>query len=269
MSGMEKSSAECNAFQPLLCRVRWVLVSPTHAGNVGASARAIATMGFSRLLVAAPEDPALIDDPQVQTLSAGALEHLTEMRNTASLEEALFGTRLQLAFTARPREFEPPRRTLVEAAHELANALCQEGQDEVALVFGPERAGLSNADLMRCSRVCGLDVNSAFSSLNLSQAVQVAAYVLRDALRAASRAPAAPARTDGLGRPTAKPAAHEQVEGLHAHLMRVAEQVGALDPQAPGRMDDRLRRLWTRAGVWEDEAQMLRGVLTAIERKLL
>ncbi|MGA0882830.1 MAG: RNA methyltransferase [Burkholderiaceae bacterium] len=249
-----------------LNRVRVVLVEPTHPGNVGACARAMLAMGLNRLYIA-DIDRGLTADPQAIAMASGA-DRVLEQTTFCSLEAALDATTLSLALTARPREFEPPRRTLSEATTEFAQWLAQEPLAEVALVFGPERSGLSNEHLLLCNRVCGLDVNPAFSSLNLSQAVQLVSYSMRMGLRALDLAEAVIPTTGGAGRPTATPAKAAAVDGLHHHLLRVAEACEALDPENPGRMHDRLRRLWARSGLLEDEVQMLRGILTEMERQL-
>lgn len=252
---------------PSLSRVRVVLVEPTHPGNVGACARAMLAMGLSRLYIA-DQDRGLTRDPQAIAMAAGA-DRVLAGCEFGSLAQALAPTRLSLALTARPREFEPPRIALAEAMDQMVQALTQDPQEEVAWVFGPERSGLSNEQLLHCNRVCGLDVNPVFGSLNLAQAVQVVSFALRARLRLATGHEPPLASTGGAGRPTAVPARSEAVDGLHQHLMRVALASGALDPETPGRMEERLRRLWARSGLLEDEVQMLRGILTEIERQLL
>jgi tRNA/rRNA methyltransferase len=121
---------------------------------------------------------------------------------------------------------------------------------------------------MRCNRVCGLDVNPAFGSLNLAQAAQLVAYLLRQAARRQLRLPTPSFKTDGQGRPTAMPAQAASVETLHQAITVTAIQTGYLDPDSPGRFDDRLRGLWSRAGLHQDELQMLHGLIAAIRKRL-
>jgi len=255
-----------DSLSPWLRQVTVVLVEPTHPGNVGACARAMLAMGLDRLFIA-DEDRGLTRDPQAIAMASGADAVLKACRFGA-LAQALAPTRMSLALTARPREFEPPRVSLAEAVRQCAHQLAEQPQDEIALVFGPERSGLSNEQLLLCTRVCGLDVNPSFRSLNLAQAVQVVSFALRASLREASGAPAPSPSTGGAGRPTAVLAKSEAVDGLHHHLMRVALASGSLNPDQPGRMEERLRRLWSRSGLLEDEVQMMRGILTEIERQL-
>jgi tRNA/rRNA methyltransferase len=139
---------------------------------------------------------------------------------------------------------------------------------EVAVVLGPERSGLSNDDLMRCNRVCGLDVNPAFGSLNLAQAAQLVAYQLRQAARRQLLLPTPHFKTDGQGRPTAIPASAAGIEALHQAFTAAAVQTGYLDPENPGRFDERLRGLWSRARMHQDELQMLHGLISAIRQRL-
>ncbi|MDP4740936.1 MAG: RNA methyltransferase, partial [Burkholderiaceae bacterium] len=168
--------------QAVLARVHWVLVSPSHPGNVGATARALKVTGFHQLWQV-DRNQALaaqrLLDPQAIAMASGADDLLQKAHHAQSLDQALQPCLLSLAFTARPREFEPPRRSLQQGLKEALDLLRLYPEASVAMVFGAERAGLTNDELMSCSRVCGLAVNPGFGSLNLSQAVQVVAYFLR------------------------------------------------------------------------------------------
>ena len=257
-----------SAFHEILSRVRFVLVEPSHPGNVGASARAMQAMGFEQLWLASPEDPKIASRSDAVALSSGAARVLDGSR-VCTLEEALGPATWSCAMSARTREFEPPRLSLEDACDALVSHLHNQlsipgaEQAQAAFVFGPERSGLSNDQLLQCRHVCSLDVDEKFSSLNLSQAVQVVAYALRQAARAFSPAVIAA----GNNRETARPADHAMVDGLHAHLMEVALKVGYLDPSNPGRFNERLRRLLARKEMWEDEVQMLRGLCSEIQRR--
>ncbi len=269
-SALGATAGDAPALAQMLSRVRWVLVRPTHPGNVGSSSRALKATGYSQLWLAdlaEPEARALRTDPQAQALAAGA-DDLLGACQSQPLDAILGPTVIQLALTARPREFEPPRRSLEEALDELVAHLATHPTSEVAVVLGPERSGLSNDDLMRCNRVCGLDVNPAFGSLNLAQAAQLVAYLLRQAARRQLRLPTPSFKTDGQGRPTAMPAQAASVETLHQAITVTAIQTGYLDPDSPGRFDDRLRGLWSRAGLHQDELQMLHGLIAAIRKRL-
>lgn len=258
------------ALSQLLARVRWVLVRPSHPGNLGSGARALKATGYNQIWLAdlsAPEADLMRADPQAVALAAGA-DDLLQGCHAERLTEALGPTVIQLALTARPREFEPPRRILEEALEELTDCLASQPDAQVAVVMGPERSGLSNDDLMHCNRVCGLDVNPAFSSLNLAQATQLVAYLLRQTARSRLRLPTPVFKTDGQGRPRAVPASAAGIEALHRAFTAAAIEAGYLDPASPGRFDERLRGLWGRAGMHQDELQMLHGLISAIRQRL-
>lgn len=269
------------ALDRLLARVRVVLVAPSHPGNVGSVARAMAVVGLRQLWLAepvgsltrddAPVGRAMLDHPEARALAAGA-EPLLDDACAGPLAEALAPCQVAVGFTARPREFEPVRLAFQEAVSHMARTLASTADEpsppSVALVFGSERAGLSNLELASCSHVCGFDVNPGYSSLNLAQAVQLASHRLRESCREVSSLPPPVFSTEGHGRPTARPALQGAVLGLQDHLLRLAERSGQLDPQHPGRMAERLGRLLSRSGLLEDEVQMLRGLCTALERQL-
>ena len=263
--------------QAVLARVHWVLVSPSHPGNVGATARALKVTGFNQLWQV-DRNQALaaqrLLDPQAIAMASGADDLLQKAHHAQSLDQALQPCLLSLAFTARPREFEPPRRSLQQGLEEALNLLRLYPEASVAMVFGAERAGLTNDELMSCSRVCGLAVNPAFGSLNLSQAVQVVAYFLRHLVMQEGLGDKAKGQGEGPGQgpsvsgapPALAPAA--SVQALYRTLHQLALASGYLDPKEPGRFRDRLQRLASRTQLLEDEAQLLHGLSREILKRL-
>lgn len=233
-----------------LRRVRVVLSHTSHPGNIGAAARAMKTMGFSRLVLVNPKS---FPDAQAEAMASGAGDVLAAARIVDSLAEALSGTVLALAMTARRRELAVEPLWGRDGAAELA-AVAAEG--EVALVFGNESAGLSNEELAQCARWAMIPANPEYSSLNLAAAVQIMCYELRLALLGGMPPPPAIA---GAG----APATHEEVDGLMLHLEQAAIASGFLDPERPGRLMLRLRRLFGRAGLEREEVNILRGLLAA------
>ena len=254
----------------LLDRVHWVLVNPSHPGNVGATARALKVTGFYQLwqvdsnhVLAAQR----LADPQAQAMASGADDLLQRAHYAENLHQALAPCVLSLAFTARPREFEPPRRALQDGLEEALDLLCRHPEARVAMVFGAERAGLTNDELMSCSRVCGLSVNPGFGSLNLSQAVQVVAYFFRHLALQEGPGEQAEQRMSADPRPLAlAPAA--SVQALYSTLEQLALASGYLNPKEPGRFRDRLQRLASRTQLLEDEAQLLHGLSREILKRL-
>ncbi len=234
-----------------LARVRIVLSHTSHPGNIGAAARAMKTMGLSRLVLVNPRH---FPDPQAEAMAAGAGDVLARAQVCASLEEALAGTTFATAMTARRRGLAVEPLWAREAATELSVLAVR---SEVALVFGNETAGLSNEEVSLCMRWAKIPTDPDCSSLNLAQAVQVLCYELR---MAAVDAGVPPAINDA-----GVPAGHEEVEGLMAHLERAATASGFLDPAQPKRLMPRMRRLFARAGLEKEEVNILRGMLSSFE----
>ncbi|CAB3783524.1 RNA methyltransferase [Pararobbsia alpina] len=230
---------------------RFVLVEPSHPGNVGAAARALKTMGFARLVLVRPRVEHVHEHPEACAMASGATDVLANAHVVESLEDALSGVHWSLALSARPREYGPPMM-MPRAAAERALAIVGEGAQEIALVFGNERVGLSNADVERCSAIVHIPANPAYSSLNLAQAVQVLAYELRVAFQA----PGALAR----GVDASPLAASEDVERMFVHLENALISLDFLDPANPKKLMPRLRRLFARARLEHEEVAILRGI---------
>ena len=156
-----------------LDRTRVVLCATSHPGNIGATARAMQTMGLSQLVLVTPQR---FPDADADAMAAGAGAILNAARLAASLDEALAGACLAIGFSARPREFAG---TVLPVRAAMQEALRYAVSGDVALVFGTEMSGLSNAELSRCQVVATIPAVPDFWSLNLAAAVQVAAYELR------------------------------------------------------------------------------------------
>lgn len=236
---------------PTLDRLRVVLSHPSHPGNIGAAARAMKTMGLSRLYLVNPKS---FPDPQATAMATGAGDVLAAATVCRSLAEALAGTVTALALTGRRRELATEPRWARQAAAELI-AVAATG--EVALVFGNETAGLSNEEVSQCRLWALIPTSPGYRSLNLAQAVQILCYELR----LAALDPGAPPKVSDGG----TPASHEEVEALIDHLERAAVGSGFLDPAAPKRMMPRMRRMFSRAGLEKEEVNILRGLLAAFE----
>jgi tRNA/rRNA methyltransferase len=233
-----------------LSRIRIVLSRTSHPGNIGAAARAMKTMGLSRLYLVAPRH---LPEEQAIAMASGADDVLAAAIVVDTLEQALAGTTLAVAMTARRRDLSAPIAWLRDAVPE---ALAAAGQGEIAFVFGNETAGLSNEETDLCQRLAMIPANSDYSSLNLAAAVQVACYELRLAGPDIGAPPAI--NEAGL------PATHEEVEGLIGHVEAAAIKSGFLDPSQPKRLIPRLRRLFARAQPEKEEVAILRGLLSSL-----
>ena len=240
---------------------RFVLVEPSHPGNVGATARALKTMGFSRLVLVAPRVPHVQSDPEAIAMASGADDVLASAHVVPTLADALSGVHWSIALTARLREYGPPQLT-PRAAAGVAREQAVHG--EIALVFGNERTGLSNEDVERCSALAHIPANPAYSSLNLAQAVQVLSYELRTTYLSANDAASAVVHIAqagaGQGEPVGARAASDEIESMYAHLESALVALEFLDPANPKKLMSRLRRLFARSGLEREEVNIVRGI---------
>ena len=236
----------------LLDRIRVVLCAPSHPGNIGATARAMQTMGLSRLVLVAPRQ---FPHPEAEALATGADALLASATIVRTLDAALGGAVLAIGFSARAREFAG---SVLSARQAALEALRYAAKGEVALVFGSEMSGLSNAELARCQIVATIPANPDYASLNLAAAVQVAAYELRVA-----------AEGDAVwSAPAFEPATQDEIAQLFAHGERTLIALKLLNPRQPKRLLPRLRRLFARARLEKEEVNILRGVLARIDQLL-
>ena len=253
---MNRDEARLSGEATALERVRVVLVHTTHPGNIGAAARAMKTMGLSRLYLVSPRH---FPDEVATARASGADDILAGAVVVPTLQDALHGVACAAALTARRRELAVPPVDAREAACRLASEVGQGA--EVALVFGTEHSGLSNEDVRLCSLPVTIPANPAYSSLNLGAAVQVLCYELRLAvLDAASR------RTMDEEQVSVA-ATFDEIEGFHAHLEQAMRASGFFDPANPKRLLPRLRRLFGRIRLERDEVNILRGIIAAFERQ--
>ena len=241
-------------------RVRFVLVAPSHPGNIGSAARAIKTMGFRRLVVVRPRLPDYREQDDAVALATGAADVLTASESCATLAQALVGVETAYAMTGYDRQFGPPMVDVRGAALQAARALDERKGGDVAFVFGTERDGLLNEDVERCQFCCAIPASTEFSSLNLAQAVQIAAYECQLALRGAATIRPQQSRFAE----DEPPASVDALEGLYAHLEQAVVAIGYLNPGEPKRLMARLRRLFNRARPTATELDVLRGISAAI-----
>ncbi|MGI9024450.1 MAG: RNA methyltransferase [Burkholderiaceae bacterium] len=241
-----------------LDRMRIVLVEPSHPGNIGAAARAIKVMGLSRLALVAPRYADALSHPDAIALASGASDVLENATVHASLADALADTTHAIAMSARGREFSPPLFSLREAAREAIGLVSRAPADMVAFVFGSERYGLSNDDVLRCQARCRIEASDVYASLNLAQAVQLVAYECRLAANDLIGTPMRP--------PSPSLASHEEREALIAHFEEALIAIDYLDPEAPKKLMPRLRRLFARARFEAEEVQWLRGIAKSMLR---
>jgi tRNA/rRNA methyltransferase len=237
-----------------LARIRVVLSRTSHPGNIGAAARAMKTMGLSRLVLVSPKR---LPDEQTVAMAAGADDLVASATISDDMTSALAGCVRVVGVTARRRELSAPFAWAREAAVDCI-AAAREG--EVALLFGNETSGLGNDEIALCQQLLMIPTDEVYRSLNLAAAVQIVAYELR---LAAIEQGAPPAIAEA-----GEAATHEDVERLAEHLERAATASGFLDPAQPKRLMQRMRRMFARARLEREEVNILRGMLSSFEKKV-
>lgn len=254
------------AMSPLTIATRFILIQTSHAGNVGAAARAMKVMGFDDMVLVAPRWANVLRREETIQRSSGALDVLAKARVVDTLDEALEGMTHLCATAMTPRDFGPPTVTPRPHFEQLARAqrgsqggaTAQMPQEGVAFLFGSERFGMRNEDVYRCHACLSIPSNPGFGSLNLGAALQVIAYEWRLALGgfAAAVPPGDAVPEQELdGRADA-----QELAGMLAHWERSLVSIGFLDPEAPKKLMPRLNQLFNRAGVTREEIHILRGI---------
>jgi tRNA/rRNA methyltransferase len=233
-----------------LPHIRIVLSHTSHPGNIGATARAMKTMGITALYLVNPKK---FPDADADARASGAVDVLQNARVCASLSEALRGTVYALAVSARRRELA---HASVEARSAAPVLVAAARAGEVAVVFGTEMSGLTNEEILQCSAAAHIPADPAYSSLNLAAAVQLIAYEARVAALGAQIS----------GPSEFEPARHEDIENFYVHLEQSLLASGFLDPTNPRRLLPRLRRLFGRVRLEQEEVNILRGMLNSFRK---
>ncbi|MBE2211117.1 MAG: RNA methyltransferase [Xanthomonadaceae bacterium] len=237
-------------------RIRIVLVGTQHPGNLGSAARAMRTMGLTRMVLVAPEKAPNLD---TASMAAGAEALVFDAPVFPTLEAAVADCRLVLGCTARSRRIALEELSPSEAAARAVTAAAADA--DVALVFGRERTGLDNHELQLCHAAVHIPSDPAFSSLNLAAAVQVLAYEARVALLATAQ-DAAPEPDE----PTEPPASHAELEGFFAQLSDTLAAIDFHKGRTPESAERKLRRIFLRAQMNAREVRLMRGVLADAQR---
>jgi len=229
--------------------IKFVLFQPSHPGNIGAVARAIATMGFSRLALVQPkqEHP----HPESRARSSAALDVLINAEVFPNLQEAISDCGFIVGTTVRGRRISVPSSTVREFAAEVNE---KAEKQSIAILFGPEKTGLTNSEIDCCNHLIEIPSSETYSSLNLAAAVQVIAYELR------------------INDKTMKErvidrdlASNEEMELFYSHLNDVLLETGFLNPRNPRQLMRRLRVLFNRAELDENEMNIMRGILASFQ----
>jgi tRNA/rRNA methyltransferase len=244
-------------------KTRFILLNTSHAGNVGAAARAMKVMGFDDLVLVAPRWANVLRREETIQRASGALDVLANAKIVATLDEALEGMNHLCATAMTPRDFGPPTRTPRAHFDILLQGQASAQANGVAFLFGSERFGMTNDDVYRCHVALQIPTNPQFGSLNLAAALQVIAYEWRLAL-GGFRPPADAPPGPPLGPAPAVLADAKEVSGLLGHLEEALIGINFLDPASPKKLMPRLNQLFNRASLAKEEVHILRGVAKAV-----
>jgi tRNA/rRNA methyltransferase len=254
---------------------RFILINPSHNGNVGAAARAMKTMGFGDLWLIAPRDPKVLNRDETIQRASGATDVLSKTQLAATLDEALAGVNHLCATAMTARDFGPQTyspRTYFDlllnnerSAHDvrrLETDLASKTDLKMAFLFGTERFGMRNEDVYRCHAALQIPTNPQYGSLNLASAVQLIAYDWRlsigwpEAVHSESNN-SKPASPNTIADASA-------IGGALNHWEQALVHLNFLDPQAPKKLMPRLNDVFNRAGLREEEVHILRGIAKAM-----
>ena len=236
----------------MLDNIRIVLVNTSHTGNIGSAARAMKTMGLSQLWLV---DPVNAPDGKASAMSAGASDILANAKTVESLSEAIADCGLVVGTSARSRTLSWPMLDPTACAGKLVQEV---SKYPVALVFGRENSGLTNEELQQCHFHVNIDANPDYSSLNLAAAVQVLSYEVRKAWKSIEQ------HTDSENEYPLV----EDLERFYGHLENTLQQTSFIVPKHPGMVMTKLRRLFNRARPETQELNILRGILTAVDKAI-
>lgn len=240
---------------PLLNNIKVVLVETSHTGNMGSAARAMKTMGLSKICLV---NPIVKPDSQSISLAAGASDMIKQAQIVHSLEEAIADCQLVIGTSARSRHLQWPHLESYQCGDKIITEAIQ--GNNIALVFGRERVGLTNDELQKCHYHVSIPTNPDYSSLNLAMSVQVLCYEIRMAMLRLNEQPLE--KNDTTSYPN-----DDNIERFYQHLEQTLLQTGFINPNHPGQIMGRLRRLFTRARIEQQELNILRGILTSIDKQ--
>ena len=237
--------------------IRIVLVNTTHPGNIGGAARAMKNMGLAELYLVQPREyPA----PRAVWRAAGARDVLAGATIVESVDEAIADCALVVGTSARERRIPWPLLNPRECGEKIYS---EAAEHKTALLFGREDRGLTNDELQKCHYHVHIPSNPDYSSLNLATAVQVLAYEVRMASLADDQG-----NLPSLSEWDQPPVTAGDLEFFHEHLATTMAELQFYDPENPKQLLTRMRRLFNRVRMDQMEVSILRGLLSAVQRKV-
>lgn len=249
--------------------IKIVLLETSHPGNIGAAARAMKTMGLSQLILVNPKE---FPSEQATAMAAGAKDLLENAQIVANLDEALADCQLVIGASARNRSGDWPNLTVKQvgefilAQPGLVTEKTEQTASKIALVFGRENSGLSNAELDKCHYLAQIPVNPEYGSLNLAAAVQIFCYEIRRAKLQPGLVAEDLAAKQANSKLETQLANQQEFEGFFQQLEKTLLEIEFLKLEDNQKMLRKLRQLYKKANLTEAEISILRGILTATQK---
>ena len=245
-----------------LNNIRIVMINTSHPGNIGAAARVMKNMGLTRLYLV---DPKQFPNYEATAMASGADDLLSRAIVCHSFEEALEGCHLVLGTTARERKIQ---HDFIDAREAGVMSVCESNQYEVALVFGRERTGLTNDEIGLCHKLINIPTNPDYSSLNVASAVQIVTYEIMMALQAVNRQDVqAAAHKDEQGTAeSVEYASSENMQRFYQHLQQTLIDIDFLRVKQSPQLMPKLRHIYNRIRLKQEELNILRGILNKTQR---
>ncbi|HHF7276881.1 TPA: tRNA (cytosine(32)/uridine(32)-2'-O)-methyltransferase TrmJ [Haemophilus influenzae] len=234
----------------MLENIRIVLIETSHSGNIGSAARAMKTMGLNQLCLVSPKSI----DEQSYALSAGAEDIVKNAMIVNSFDDAVKNCSLVIGTSARLRHLQ---NTLIEPRECADKVIAHKGK--IAIVFGRERIGLTNEELLKCHYHLNIPANPDYSSLNLAMAVQLVSYELRMAFLVQNN------KKNSLSLIEKNYQTADQLAYFFDHTERIYQSLGFVQNQGVMR---KLKRLYYRAKLEKNELNILNGMLSAVEKRI-
>jgi len=231
--------------------IKIVLVGTSHPGNIGATARAMKTMGLTQLVLVSPR---FFPHADATAMASGADDVLMQSKVVENLKDAVADCQWVFGTTARARDLDWPMYSAAQCAEKCKSHISS--GDRIALVFGRERTGLSNEELWLCHAGVMIPTSSMYRSLNLAQAVQIIAYELQLKLE----------NNSIVSEGSRSQVSNESMEQFYKHLEEVLIDIQFMNAQEPKRLMPKLRRLFNRCEIEASEMNILRGILTQIQK---
>jgi tRNA (cytidine32/uridine32-2'-O)-methyltransferase len=237
-------------------KIRIVMINTSHPGNIGAAARVMKNMGLTRLYLVQPKS---FPDPQAEAMASGADDILQQAVVCDSFQQALEGCQLVLGSTARERKLQ---HDFIDARQAGIQTVSESGQNEIAVVFGRERTGMTNEELGYCHKLIHIPTNPDYRSLNVASAIQILCYEIMMAHEQQTF------QYRELEQGDDSYASSEAMEGYYQHLEQTLADIGFLNRQQSPQLMPKLRHIYNRIRLKTEELNILRGILTKTQKIL-